>query len=29
MTIWWMLGLLGALALTVYLIYALLNAEKF
>jgi len=29
MTIWMLLGGLGALALTAYLLYALLNAEKF
>lgn len=29
MTIWMLLGGLGALALAVYLLYALLNAEKF
>ncbi len=29
MTIWIVLGGLGALALVIYLLYALLNAEKF
>jgi len=29
MTIWMLLGGLGALALAAYLLYALLNAEKF
>lgn len=29
MTLWWIAGLTGVLALTGYLLYALFNAEKF
>jgi K+-transporting ATPase KdpF subunit len=29
MSIWWLAGLIGVLALVGYLLFALLNAEKF